>query len=229
MLDAVIISDLHVGSAVCQARSLLEFLHGLRGQTRKLILNGDVFDSIDFRRLNKHHWRVLSQLRKLSADLEVVWLRGNHDGNADIVSHLLGVPVLDQYLFESGGLQILCLHGDIFDEFLSKRPLLTWLGDVLYGLLQRFDRTHYWARVAKQSSKTFLRCADLVRERALDLMEDLGADRVCCGHTHHPVAGLWYFNSGSWAERPCTFLTVQEGEIQLESFEETKTATPRCS
>ena len=60
-------------------------------RTARLILNGDVFDSIDFRRLNKNHWKVLSLIRKLSDHLEIIWLCGNHDGSAEIVSHLLGV------------------------------------------------------------------------------------------------------------------------------------------
>jgi UDP-2,3-diacylglucosamine pyrophosphatase LpxH len=61
--DAVILSDLHLGSDNCQARALSRLLTQIRrGQlsTRHLILNGDVFDSIDFRRLKKHHWKVLS-------------------------------------------------------------------------------------------------------------------------------------------------------------------------
>ncbi len=56
MYDAVVISDIHLGSANCQAKALVRFLeqirHGTLG-TRRLVLNGDVFDSIDFRRLKK--------------------------------------------------------------------------------------------------------------------------------------------------------------------------------
>lgn len=68
----------------------------------KLILNGDVFDSIDFRRLKKNHWKVLSLIRKLSDHLEIIWLCGNHDGSAELVSHLLGVSVQDEYILHSG-------------------------------------------------------------------------------------------------------------------------------
>ena len=60
--DALVISDLHLGSENCQAKALTRFLEDLREgstQTHSLILNGDVFDSIDFRRLKKHHWKVL--------------------------------------------------------------------------------------------------------------------------------------------------------------------------
>lgn len=48
MDDAVIISDIHLGSDSCEAHELWEFLEQLPGRTKQLILNGDVFDSIDF-------------------------------------------------------------------------------------------------------------------------------------------------------------------------------------
>src|SRR5262249_32215740 len=65
-LDAVVISDLHLGSDNCQAKAAAAFLQDILDgtvATRRLIINGDVFDSIDFRRLKKTHWKVLSQIR----------------------------------------------------------------------------------------------------------------------------------------------------------------------
>ena len=78
MYDAVVISDLHLGSPNCQAKQLARFLEGVRKgplAAKRLILNGDVFDSIDFRRLKRRHWDVLSELRKLSDDVEIIWDR----------------------------------------------------------------------------------------------------------------------------------------------------------
>src|SRR5215813_6209069 len=91
VFDAIILSDLHLGSSNCQAKSLCDFLERIvdeKLRTGKLILNGDVFDSIDFRRLKKNHWKVLSLIRKLSDRMETIWLCGNHDGTAEFVSHL---------------------------------------------------------------------------------------------------------------------------------------------
>ena len=162
VLDAVIISDLHLGSDNCQAKSLGTFLERIADgqlQTQRLILNGDVFDSIDFRRLKKNHWKVLSLIRKLSDHIEIIWLCGNHDGSAEIISHLLGVTVKDEYVLHTGDRQVLILHGHVFDEFIDSHPILTWMADVVYYLLQQIDRTHYFAKLAKKGSKTFLRCA----------------------------------------------------------------------
>jgi UDP-2,3-diacylglucosamine pyrophosphatase LpxH len=226
MLDAVILSDLHLGSANCEAKRVCELLERLgKGDlaTSRLILNGDVFDSIDFRRLNKNHWRVLSLIRKLSDQIEIIWLAGNHDGSAEIVSHLLGVTVQDEYVLESGTERLLILHGHVFDEFIEVYPRLTWLADRLYRLLQWIDRTHTFAKMAKQGSKTFLRCVKKIADGAVDLARKRGCSMATCGHTHAAVAltdqPIPYFNSGCWTELPCTYLTVAEGVVELHDFQ----------
>jgi UDP-2,3-diacylglucosamine pyrophosphatase LpxH len=225
MHDAVIVSDIHLGADNCEAKRLcrlLERLHRGEMPAEKLILNGDVFDSIDFRRLKKTHWKVLSLVRKLSDHIEVIWLCGNHDGSAEIVSHLLGTTVMDEYLLHSGGRKLLVLHGHIFDEFLDAHPILTWLGDTVYFTLQRIDRTHRFAKFAKKSSKTFLRCAQVIEERSVEYARKKGCEAVCCGHTHVAAAkenqAVHYFNSGCWTEWPGTYLTVTDGAIRLEQF-----------
>ena len=116
--DALIISDLHLGSDNCQAKLLAAFLQGMldgRLPARRLIINGDVFDSIDFRRLKKTHWKVLSLIRHLSDKIDITWICGNHDGSADIISHLLGVHVKEHCVLESGGRRFLIIHGHQWD------------------------------------------------------------------------------------------------------------------
>lgn len=225
MADALVISDLHLGSDNCQADELVAFLEQVRAgdrPARRLILNGDVFDSIDFRRLRKPHWKVLSLLRKLSDKVEVTWINGNHDGSAEIVSHLLGVAVADEVVLDTGDRRVLLLHGHRFDEFLERYPLTTALADGVYRLLQWVDKSHAVARHAKRSSKTFLRCVGRVRDRAVEYARRRGVHAVCCGHTHHPAADaggpVAYFNSGCWTERPCHFLSIDAGRVVLRQF-----------
>ena len=226
MLDAVLISDVHLGSENCQAKRLGELLERVADgdlTTARLILNGDVFDSIDFRRLKKSHWKILSLIRKLSDQVEITWLCGNHDGSAEIVSHLLGVAVRDDVIVESGGRRILILHGHVFDEFIDNHRVLTWLADSVYGFLQWIDRTHYFAKLAKRGSKTFLRCAMKIEERSTEAARRRDCSAVCCGHTHvaaaHEDQPVAYYNSGCWTELPCTYLTVHDGVIRLHEFQ----------
>jgi UDP-2,3-diacylglucosamine pyrophosphatase LpxH len=221
MHDAVIVSDLHLGSDMCQARligELLEQIEACEIETRQLILNGDVFDSWDFRRLKKQHWKVLSRLRRLSDRLRITWINGNHDGPAEIVSHLLGVEVVEEYIFRSGPKRILALHGHAFDSFISDHPIITWFADGCYQLLQKLDGRHHLARYAKHASKTYLRCSALIEQRAVEYARKLGCDAVRCGHTHLQIGkpgDIDYYNSGCWTELPCSYLTVADGEIRV--------------
>jgi UDP-2,3-diacylglucosamine pyrophosphatase LpxH len=225
VFDALIISDLHLGSENCQARALIRFLddlHDGRTAARRLILNGDVFDSIDFRRLKKHHWKVLSLIRKLSDAIDIVWITGNHDGPAEVVSHLLGVEVRDELVLRTGDRYVLVHHGHRFDTFIDDHPVLTWLADSIYRVLQWMDPSHRFARAAKHTSKTFLRCAAKIEARSVEYAKKLGCDAVCCGHTHLPAAreteGVAYYNGGSWTERPCHYLAVRAGQVEVRTF-----------
>jgi UDP-2,3-diacylglucosamine pyrophosphatase LpxH len=225
MLDAVVVSDIHLGSYNCQARNvclLLERLLTGELPTARLILNGDVFDSLDFRRLNGDQGKVLSLLRRLANRIDVLCLCGNHDGSAEILAHLLGVTVRDEYILESGSERILLLHGHVFDDFLDKHPYLTWLADQVYAFLQWLDRSHRLARRAKHSSKTFLRCAQRIEEEAVERARRMDCTIVCCGHTHSAVTNverpIAYFNGGCWTELPCTYLTVADGTVRLHTF-----------
>lgn len=232
MYDAVAISDTHLGSDNCQAKYLAHFLAKLRRkevETRRLVLNGDVFDSIDFRRLKRRHWDVLSELRRISGDTEVVWVTGNHDGPAEAVGHLLGVECVEEHVVESGGRKVLFLHGHRFDEFICRRPVLTWLADRAYRVAQKIDPTHGLARFLKRRSKTFLRASDAVRKGAVEYALSHGCDVVCCGHTHLPLAAplelpnaraVSYYNGGCWTERPCHYLTLAGGVVSLASYTE---------
>jgi len=233
VFDAIVLSDIHLGSSNCQAKNLARFLEKLTDKeiaTTCLVLNGDVFDSIDFRRLNKSHWKILSLIRKLSDRMDIIWISGNHDGDPDVISHLLGVTVKDEAVLTSGGRHILFMHGHVFDDFIDAHPILTWVGDCIYLLLQKIDKSHSFAKLAKKGSKTFLRCARKIEEGAIELARKKGCDVVCCGHTHHAVAKcdppIAYYNSGCWTELPCTYLTVLDGQVELHSFGTAPVAEP---
>ncbi len=52
--DTLILSDLHLGSEVSRAEDAIRMLKEL--SFRRLILLGDIFSDLDFRRLTKAHW-----------------------------------------------------------------------------------------------------------------------------------------------------------------------------
>lgn len=226
MSDCLVLSDTHLASDVCQSQNLSRFLDGILAggiATEKLILNGDILDNIDFRRLRKSHWIVLKKLRKISKKIDVVWVKGNHEPELDCLSAILGVSVVDELVIESGGERILILHGDRFDRFIENFPATTWIADTIYRLLQQIDRSHRFARFAKQNSKVFLRVVEKVKAGALARAAKLDCSKVICGHVHmaeqDDAAG--YYNSGCWTERTCTYLTVQNGSVKLREYQPT--------
>ena len=129
-------------------------------KAKQLILNGDVFDSIDFRRLKKHHWKILSELPNWPTKCRWCGLTATTTARRRSCRTSSGVECADEIIVESGGRKILFLHGHRFDEFISHVIRFSaWMADRLYHFLQWIDKSHYFAKLAKQKSKTFLRCA----------------------------------------------------------------------
>ena len=212
MLDALIISDIHLGSRACRARELLDLLGTV--QAGEIILNGDTFDSIDFRNWPDDHWQVLFALRSLGD--RVVFVAGNHELDTRSMELLTGFDWWgEEYVFCSGGKKILCLHGHEYDGFLAQHPWLSWIGDQIYGALQWLDRSCGLARRAKLQSKEFISCASKVKAGAKLTAREYGFDIVCCGHTHLAEASHPYYNSGCWTESPGTYLAVKDGVVEL--------------
>jgi UDP-2,3-diacylglucosamine pyrophosphatase LpxH len=221
-MDAIVISDLHLGSDTCQSSFVIDFLEGVNADPPKeLVLNGDVFDSWDFRRLKKDHWKILSLLRTISDHCRVIWVEGNHDGPADVVSHLIGVEVVNQYIVHSGGSKILVIHGHVFDKFINEHPFITHIADSIYSVLQKMDKSYRLAKKVKRGSKMFLRCSSKIEVGATQMAENFGCDAVICGHTHNAYirAGTpKYINCGCWTEKPCHYATIDDGEPKLVEY-----------
>ncbi len=222
--NAIVISDIHLGSKLSRVDSLISLLQNVT--FNKLIMNGDIFDSINMKRLNKKHWKLLSFLRKLTSDeknLEVIWIRGNHDGYSDLLTQLLGIKIFDEYIFEWNNKKILVMHGDVFDVFTSKYPLISEITDIIYKLSIFLDPTNMrLSKWLKKNSKAFLRNISIVRQRAVKYAKKRNTDIVICGHTHYPekaiINGIQYFNSGSWTTNPSHFIGFTENKVELVEY-----------
>jgi UDP-2,3-diacylglucosamine pyrophosphatase LpxH len=222
LYDCIVLSDLHLGSAVCQAKLLEEFLEWAVVHARELVINGDIFDDLNFKRLTKRHFACLKVIRRNTDrdDFKLVWVRGNHDGPADIISHIVGVDILDEYVYRNNSLQLLILHGDQFDTFITKNVWLTEIACRVFYFIQKW-MPHNAARWIRRISKRFQRNSQLVERRAALYAKSRGFSYVTCGHTHlslsSEIDGVHYFNSGTWTEAPpCPFVTVRGADIHLE-------------
>ena len=225
--NTLILSDLHLGAETSHAREATRVLR--ENQFQRLILLGDIFADLNFARLTKEHWKFLGYIRKLSnpkRNIEVVWVEGNHDhGLTDIMSHLVGVRVYQDYAWNYRGLRHIAIHGHQFDGFQVSRLRVSRWGTSLYLALQKLDfRNKPIARLIDRLNTRWLRMSSKVAVGALAYAKHHEAERIFCGHTHEALLverdGISYYNSGGWVDSRLTYLTIDETGVQIHEFNE---------
>ncbi len=225
-LDTLILSDVHLGSEVSRAREAADLLADTN--FRRLVLLGDIFSDLNFRRLTSDHWKFLSRIRKLSnpkRKVEVVWVEGNHDqGLSQIMSHLVGVPVYQRYVWEFEGKRHVAVHGHQFDCICRKNEWLGRLGERIFYEVQKLDRgTKQLSRLIDRVNTRWLRMEARVAEGAFLYARAGGANRIFCGHTHVATHqsrhGIEYYNSGSWVDSNPTYLAIDEEGVRICQYE----------
>lgn len=225
-VQTLILSDLHLGSELSRAAEALQLLRHERYE--QLILLGDIFADLDFRRLTSEQWELLSLIRKLSNPkrrVKVIWVEGNHDyGLSEVMSHLVGVPVYRRYVWESYGKRHLAMHGHQFDRFLTKNYFFSRIGEEIFHRLQRIEgRSRNLAQYLDRISTRWLRLTEKVAEGALSYARAGNIDRVFCGHTHvadeRHMNGISYYNSGCWVDTQPTYITIAEEGVRIHVYE----------
>jgi len=223
-VETLIISDVHLGSAVSRAGELIEALK--KFSFKRLILLGDIFDDLNFNRLQKSHWDFLAYVRDLSSspkNIEIVWVIGNHDYLLSNFSNFIGAKLSRTYLWKFGDKLCLAIHGHQFDSFLKENPIISAIATFLYITIQKFDTKSYRiSRYLKRRSKGWLRLSDQVAKRAIIYGRLRRAKYVFCGHTHQSMSienkGIRYFNSGCWTDVPSTLITLGKEGVVLRDF-----------
>ena len=217
-IDTLIVSDIHLGLDLSRPKKMLEAVD--RYDFEKLILNGDIFDSFNFKRLHSEHWDVLSRLREISKKGKVVWVNGNHDGPVGPLASLLGVKVYSKYVWRSNNKKFIAIHGHQFDRFLHKNIFISKVAIFIYKIIQRFDTKSkvifHWVQ---NNNKRWLRMSKAVMKGAFLYAKLNRADYIFCGHTHiskHTVSGkINYYNSGSLTASPSSYITIKDEEIKI--------------
>lgn len=223
--DTIILSDLHLGSEVSRASDALRMLKS--ASFNRLILLGDIFSDLNFGRLKKEHWQFLGYIRKLSnpkRQIEVVWVEGNHDhGLSDVMSHLVGIRVYDEYEWDFEGKRHLAVHGHQFDRFLtSNRVLSGFLSALHLGLQKMSFGKRRMMGFLERFDTAWLRLSAKVARGALAHGRSRGAHRVFCGHTHEALSlnrdGVEYYNSGSWTQDDATFIAIDNRGVNVSTY-----------
>lgn len=218
----IIISDIHLGSFVSRADKTLELLK--KYSFKKLILLGDIFDDLNFSNLTQDHWKLLAYIGKISKTKKVRWIEGNHDkGLSKVVGALMGAKIYKSYRWQYKNKKYLAIHGHQFDRFLIDNTFLSYTASFLYNLIQKIDfKNKTFSRFIKRKSKGWLKLSDKVACSALAYAKKRRVNYIFCGHTHKAMYRIKkkvkYYNSGCWTDTPCTFITINEKNIEIKEY-----------
>jgi UDP-2,3-diacylglucosamine pyrophosphatase LpxH len=235
-LRSVWISDIHLGTASCQAEALLDFLRAI--ETEHLYLVGDIVDGWQLSR--QWHWPQLHNdvvqklLRKVRKGTHVVYVPGNHDEFARrYVGHEFGgIAVVDDCIHETAdGRRLWITHGDRFDAVIRCARWLAFTGDWLYERTLALNRhlaacrarlgLPYWS-LAQYLKLKVKRAVSYIGEFEAALAREArrrGAHGVVCGHIHHAelrtIDGIVYANTGDWVESLSALVEHADGRLEI--------------
>ncbi len=233
---SVFISDVHLGSADCQAEYLLDFLDNISCDT--LYLVGDIVDLIAMQRrvhFPESHQAVVRRFMAIAnAGTRVIYVPGNHD---DFLRHfcgqtLAGIELKQKAIHTTAdGRRFVVCHGDQFDQVVRCSPLMLLVGDRAHGVLLRLNRWfNAWRRLRRKpywslavwvksrigKARSFIRRFELA---ALTVAERGHYDGFICGHIHsagflRSQEGL-YCNDGDWVEHCTALVEQQDGRLDI--------------
>ena len=213
-MNAIIVSDLHIGSPYLQSRILEDFLEALPGD-HEFIMNGDIIDK-PYSKMKKSDQRILDCIEQISLGQKVVWIQGNHD-NGYTPTGLGRVKVTRSY---SIGNRLLITHGDDFDEIMPRSRAFIRAFKLMHNLRVKLGaKPVHVAEYAKKWKSFYRVLRKNVALNAVSCAVENGYAAVACGHTHYPedmvVDGIRYVNTGAWTELPAHYLHITTDDITL--------------
>ena len=219
-MNAIIVSDLHMGSHYFQSEAFAGFLNRLP-DFDELILNGDVLDRPHVK-LAPMHQQTFDRIEQLSYRHKVVWVRGNHD-HGYMPQRLGRIEFCRRYLFNR---QILITHGDDFDNIMPRSRIFMKAFRQMHDLRVRLGaRPVHVAEYAKKWKSFYRVLRNGVMRNAVNFALESGYKAVTCGHTHFAEDlvsnGVRYINTGAWTELPAHYLYVTPKNIMLNRVDHT--------
>lgn len=238
---ALFISDVHLGTAGCNAALLMKFLSRYDADTIYLV--GDIIDGWRLRSSwywpQAHNDVMQKLLRKVRKGTKLIYIPGNHDEFLrTYVGHSFGgIHIEDRAIHRTAtGEEYLVIHGDQFDVVVMNARWLAYLGDWAYefalwsnrifnNVRRRLGLPYWslsaWAKLKVKNAVNFIgRYEDYLAEEA----RRIGARGVICGHIHHAterdIDGIRYLNTGDWVESCTALVEDNNGAMHIIRFAE---------
>ena len=210
-INALFISDVHLGSKGSNALDLLETLK--KYEPEYLFIVGDFIDGWLLKK--RHYWtqnftnvirKILSYSKK---GTQVIYITGNHD---DFLRHYspldLGenIQIVDDYVWN--GYYI--THGDLYDGIVSMK-WLGMLGSVGYEMamsidhfMKRFGYKRSLSKYLKKKVKNAVKFITDFENQLVYQAKERNCKGVIAGHIHTPadktIKDIHYLNCGDWIE-----------------------------
>jgi len=224
-VDALFISDVHLGSKGCNADLLLETLKIY--EPKELIIVGDFIDGWLLKK--RHFWtqdftnvvrKILSYTKK---GVKVTYVTGNHDDFLrQYIPLYLGenIEVTNELIWND----YFITHGDLYDGIVQMK----WLGKLgLFGyelaisidrLIKKLGYKKSLSKFLKKKVKDAVKFITNFEEQLVYQAKKRKCKGVICGHIHTPedkmVGGIHYLNCGDWIENN-SFIIFDGNQFKL--------------
>jgi len=218
-VEALFISDVHLGSKGCKAEEVLAILK--KYDPEYLFLVGDIVDGWLLKKRfywPQPHTNVLRKILSYSKHgTKVIYVPGNHDEFLrDYYDLSFGnIEVHREYVWNGA----LITHGDLYDGVVGMKWIGV-LGSLGYDAAIAFD--NLFGTKASKFLKTSVKEAvkfvtDFERELARQAKKR-ECHTVICGHIHQPedreIDGVRYMNTGDWIENG-SYIVYDKGKYKL--------------
>ena len=213
-MNAIIVSDLHIGSKFFLYQDFECFLNNIP-EDAELVLNGDIIE-YPYAKLRHTDQKVLNRFEQMSYRQKVVWVRGNHDNG--YIPESLGQIQIKQ--FHSIQKRVFITHGDFFDKVMPQSRAFIKAFKMLHDLRVKLGaRPVHVAEYAKKWERFYGYLRKNVMLNAVNHAAENGFEAVACGHTHYAeeqfINGIRYFNTGAWTELPTYYVRITDNEMTL--------------
>jgi UDP-2,3-diacylglucosamine pyrophosphatase LpxH len=233
---SVVISDVHLGTKMSQASSLLAFLKTF--ECDSLYLVGDIIDGWSLKHRfywpQEHNDVIQKLLRKARKGTRIVYLPGNHDeflrgfGDQDLGN----IQVIDSCVHTGvDGKRYQVMHGDQFDVVIKHAKWLAHVGSWAYDTLiilnlavagvRRLLNLKPWSLSAwaKYQVKSAVNFIGDYENNLAGYAESHGCNGVICGHIHsaniRQIGNCTYLNSGDWVESCTALVEHHDGHWEI--------------